>query len=234
MTKTTTAASTVVKHVATIALMALSAILLLAVCYAPAFVVGGLTRNNPILLMASVITVSALIACIGMFLLTHTKLFNWRSFGFNLPSWRYAIPIILCAIIVGFLIAFSGMLAGEPIPESVMQVYKKSELLLFCLIVVCASIQEELIFRGLIFGVVARLAPKTNLDEKMQLLLPSIISATLFGLVHLPIGPRTAIAAFVLGLTACYARVMTGSVLIAIACHMIFNVAGFIKLIHNN
>jgi uncharacterized protein len=88
---------------------------------------------------------------------------------------------------------------------------------------VAASIQEELIFRGLLQSVVARV-----LCTRSSFPLAAILVAVLFGAIHAPMGLVTVLLAFLLGLVAGYLRAQSRSLLPAIIVHALFNIAGSI------
>lgn len=88
--------------------------------------------------------------------------------------------------------------------------------------------QEELIFRGLLQTVFARnlsAIAKTSPHASVA----AVVGAALpFALVHLAVGPWTAVAALPLGLLAGALRQRSGSVVPPIIAHIIFNVRGLL------
>lgn len=98
-----------------------------------------------------------------------------------------------------------------------------------------ASICEEVFVRGLIQSSLSRLAKYGFMVWKKRISLPVLISALLFGLVHLVQSAMgaggyqvlsTVLFAFVLGLVAGYQREKTGSLVPAILAHMFANAGG--------
>ena len=98
-----------------------------------------------------------------------------------------------------------------------------------------ASICEEVFVRGLIQSSLARLTKYGFTVFERRISLPVLISALLFGLVHLMQSAMgaggyqvliTVLFAFVLGIIAGYHRERTGSLVPAIVVHMFANVGG--------
>jgi len=98
-----------------------------------------------------------------------------------------------------------------------------------------ASICEEIFARGLIQSSLSRLAQLGVTVFERRISLPVLVSALLFGLVHLIQSAMGAggykvliivLFAFVLGLIAGYQRERTGSLVPAIMVHMFANVGG--------
>ena len=91
-----------------------------------------------------------------------------------------------------------------------------------------ASIQEEIIFRGLL---------QTFLEERWKrsfscfgvpVSVAVLFAATLFGVIHFESGPVVAAAAIVLGLVAGELRRRSGSLLPAVMVHVLFNVVALL------
>lgn len=98
-----------------------------------------------------------------------------------------------------------------------------------------ASISEEVFARGLIQSTLSRLTKYGFTVFERRISLPVLISALLFGLVHLMQSVMgtggyqvliIVLSAFVLGLIAGYQRERTGSLVPAIMVHMFANVGG--------
>jgi len=98
-----------------------------------------------------------------------------------------------------------------------------------------ASFAEEVLFRGLIQGLLSSLSHWRISIGAVSLSVPVIIAALLFGLVHLGLltmkvdtGYVAVIVAgaVVLGLVAGYFREKTGSLWPAVAVHALFNITG--------
>jgi hypothetical protein len=93
----------------------------------------------------------------------------------------------------------------------------------------CAPLQEELIFRGLLQTVLAR-----NLSAGVETSARAGVAAVagtalLFALVHFAVGPWTAAAALMLGVLAGELRQRSGSVIPAVIVHMLFNIPGLVQ-----
>lgn len=90
-----------------------------------------------------------------------------------------------------------------------------------------APLQEEIIFRGLIQGGVARTAPGDLAVGTIRISNATLIVATLFAAVHLEVAVFTAVAAFVLGVIAGELRKRSGSLIPAVIVHILFNAGSF-------
>jgi membrane protease YdiL (CAAX protease family) len=88
-----------------------------------------------------------------------------------------------------------------------------------------ASIQEEIIFRGLLQSFLAQRWKRTFMIFGSSVSAAAVFVAVLFGMIHLHSGPLVAAAATVLGLTAGELRRHSGSLLPAVVVHALFNVA---------
>lgn len=99
-----------------------------------------------------------------------------------------------------------------------------------------ASLCEEILYRGLFLRMIDGLAQKSIRLGNVKIAVSVLISGLLFGLGHLcllPIMPLPMVVfiiinASVLGIIAGYYRAATGSIIPAIATHMIFNIIGTI------
>jgi membrane protease YdiL (CAAX protease family) len=211
----------------------IAAISILVACYAPSFWVASALHASAAGMMAGVILISASVCLVMMLVLVTAKLCNWQDFGFFTPDWQKSVRVLLLAFVTACLLAFSGLLVDEKIPDQVRQVFSQNAAMLFLLVVIGASIQEEIIFRGAIQGIGQRLCRQFSLSAMVSTWSPMITSAVLFGLLHLPIGGRTAAAATVLGLLTGYARANGGGLVVAITCHAVFNAASFARLVFN-
>jgi membrane protease YdiL (CAAX protease family) len=92
----------------------------------------------------------------------------------------------------------------------------------------CAPVQEEIIFRGLIQTAVARSTPGDIGFQRIHVSNAALVVAVLFALIHLEVAAFTAVAAFILGLLAGELRRRSGSLIPAIIVHLLFNAASFL------
>jgi membrane protease YdiL (CAAX protease family) len=144
------------------------------------------------------------------------------DFGLRLPSWRYggialaiSIPLSALAQVAVMRVHEAGPLAGLSLPLGAVCFY----------FLLCAPVQEEFIFRGLVQSIFAK-EVSTVSASAWPGVLAGCTAAILFGLVHLVVGPATAAAALVLGFVAGELRRQSGSLLPAILSHAIFNLPG--------
>ena len=160
----------------------------------------------------------------------------------NLVEWGFAIPtndVVLIVIVVGFLAAIPACILEElsKTPESKSNgiVSRDSLPAYILLVIVFASIAEELLFRGFLQQLIDK-AFLISMDVNGGILTSgAIVGALLFGFVHaMPAKmmgnkvPHLMLAAFLLGITAGIGLASSGSLLVPIIIHMEFNIVGVI------
>jgi membrane protease YdiL (CAAX protease family) len=91
-----------------------------------------------------------------------------------------------------------------------------------------ASIQEEVIFRGLLQSFLEQRWITLFLVFGASLSPAVLFAATLFGIIHLGSGPIVLAGAIVLGLVAGELRRRSGSLLPAVIVHALFNLPGLL------
>ncbi|MGH8427487.1 MAG: lysostaphin resistance A-like protein [Gammaproteobacteria bacterium] len=197
--------------------------------YVPAFALVGGLRLSPDVGVPVVMLVTFTIACGIMELYARRGGITWAAFGFRLPSWRYIVYALIFAVPLSVLIAWLLGYVSEPGPLAGLTL---APWLIYVYFGLAAPIQEEVIFRGLLQTALAeRLAgePRYAATSGMIALLAVAI---LFAVIHLVVGPATAAGALVLGLLAGELRRRSGSLLPAVICHSIFNLAGILWALH--
>lgn len=200
-------------------------ILLFVAVYAPASALAAglhlrLASTVPFVMFLTLVT-----AGVGIRLLASRTSGGLARYGFGVPPLKYvgAASIISgpVAIVVALLLARAheaGPLAGLSLAPWLVVLY----------FVVGAPIQEEVIFRGLLQTTLAiNAAPPTAPSAKYGVA-ASFLVALLFGCIHLVVGRYTAAAAFLLGAIAGELRRRSGSLIPAVICHALFNLAGII------
>ncbi len=163
-------------------------------------------------------------------ILTRGKL---GSYGF-----RISRPVMIPqAFLVGLILGGVLQLGISLIPTKEADIWSPSFLNQVLFYWILASISEEAIFRGLFQGYLATHLKRSYLFFRWTISLPALLSAILFGLVHLALitqgaGLWHALAimgsAFIGGLAAGYFRDRTGSLVGPIMVHSLFNIAGSI------
>ncbi|HVR45498.1 MAG TPA: CPBP family intramembrane glutamic endopeptidase [Candidatus Binatia bacterium] len=198
--------------------------LLLAV-YVPTFALVAVLRLSIAHSVPFIIFVSASVALMLMFALQTPLRATLADFGLRWSSKRdlamaFALAVPFAAAVAGVLsrVHEPGPLAGLTLPPILAWLY-------FGL---CAPLQEELIFRGLLQTVLAR-----NLSAAAETSVRASVgavagSALLFAIVHFAVGPWTAGAALALGVLAGELRQRSGSVIPAVIVHVVFNVPGLL------
>src|SRR5262249_34888570 len=125
--------------------MGLGSALFVAV-YVPAFLAAALVRTRIELAMALVIAISLLTAILMMFLFARTRS-GFAEFGFRRASSRYVGFALASGLTLGLFTAFLNHLFPLKPPIDVSGFVPWKIGLYF---IVGASVQEEVIFRGLI------------------------------------------------------------------------------------
>lgn len=197
----------------------IAAIALVPACYAPAFALASRTGPLGILTLVTVILVSATVAfaIAAILVLQHKR--SVGDFGARAVEARSALMWFAGSLALALPVVMIVQAGGEAPPDFIRALDIQAAFVLF---VICASSQEELIFRGTLLGIF------NNALAQGQWLGPVTLSAVLFGLLHLSVGPITAAAATLLGFLAGYARFRTGSLVTAILCHSAFNLASLL------
>ncbi len=198
--------------------------LLLAV-YVPTFALAAILHLPIAHAVPFIIVVSATVALILMFVLRTPLRATFADFGMRSSSKHdvaiaVALGVPLAAAVAGALsrVHEPGPLAGLTLQPLVAWLY-------FGL---CAPLQEELIFRGLLQTVLARnLSAAAETSARVGVAAVAG-TALLFALVHFAVGPWTAAAALVLGVLAGELRRRSGSLIPAVLVHVIFNVPGLL------
>lgn len=154
------------------------------------------------------------------------------DYGFARPDgmqfWKvvlFSLPISLAAGVILKLLPQSG----NPLEG----VFTVPQVILF--VWIYASICEETFTRGLIQGFLSPLSRHRVKIRGLELSLPVLVGAGIFGLMHVPLlqagmGPWPVsvivLFAFLLGIIAGYHREKTGSLVPAVIVHLLFNVGG--------
>jgi membrane protease YdiL (CAAX protease family) len=188
--------------------------------YAPAFVVTALVRPRIELAIPLVIAISFAIALILILLLARRKT-SIAEFGLKISNVRWTAIAIAFGLCVGLTATFLTHLFPSKPPFDVSRLSLWMIALYF---IIGSSIQEEVIFRGLIQTVLER--QMSNFAFFRHSLSCAVIyAAVLFGVIHLESGILVATGAFVLGLVAGELRRRSGSLVPAIIVHALFNAA---------
>jgi len=193
--------------------------------YVPTFVIVGALKKPLEAAVPLIIGMSLLFSLALMNALRMWSRYALRDFGFRGCASRYllwavggGIPIAIALTWLDHRFGSAGPLAGLVLP------YWKA-LLLFG---ICAPIQEEIIFRGLIQTVVARAFAGNVMLGGIRSSYAVLIVAVLFGLIHLEVAIFTAVAAFILGVLAGELRDKSRSLIPSFILHALFNMASFL------
>lgn len=206
------------------------AIVLLLITFLVVYVPAGvLTKALRLSANAAVpVTILATFAVACLFMGWHIRrgTDTAKTFGFRWPQWRYigyalifAMPFaVLAAWLINYAKQPGGPLVGLHLAAWQTYLY----------FVIAAAIQEETIFRGLLQSTLARRLSAIPKYSAAAGVIALLSVAILFGLIHLVVGPVTAAFAFVLAVLAGELRRRSGSLLPAVICHSIFNLAGIL------
>jgi membrane protease YdiL (CAAX protease family) len=202
--------------------VAVALILFIAV-YLPTFAFADIFRNQPTLYVPIVIAVSLGLGLV-MICLYHRAGIQFAAFGFQGATFGYLWRAVLFGGPLAFALTYfcHRFDTRSPFGDFVFAPW-----MVFIFFIVGASLQEEVIFRGLLQTRLMR-QRFPNYPRRFPVSPASILVALLFGAIHLPIGWTTAVTAMILGVIAGELRARSSSLLPAILLHMIFNAAGTI------
>lgn len=192
--------------------------------YGPAFVTVSLIHPPAQGVVPLLIAISLAIALVLIFTLGR-RTAGISEFGFSIPKFRYVELAALLGLPLAFAVGWLGHLfpSKGPIDTAGFPLW-----MLWLYFGVGASIQEEVIFRGLLQSFLEQ-RWTTRFSVSRASLSPAVLfTATLFGIIHLGSGPIVIAGAILLGLVAGELRRRSGSLLPAIIIHALFNVPGLL------
>ncbi|MGD9396632.1 MAG: CPBP family intramembrane metalloprotease [Candidatus Thorarchaeota archaeon] len=192
-------------------------------------------RDSP---WRSSMIVSPLVLCFSLlviFILSSGMLPFW---GFQLPP----LEIVGLLSIIGLIMGIFVVLASEsfsPTPEKMSPPSDtRGRIFFFIAIVLLASISEEVLFRGFVQNIIDNTLLLAIDFGWFSISSGAIVSALLFGIVHIAPARQTAASvpvlvssAFILGLIAGIFLTLSGSLLLSIVVHIEFNLIGFILVV---
>src|SRR5262249_21412983 len=152
---------------------------LFAAVYVPAFIAAGLVRARIELAIALIMATSLLIAILLIFLFARAR--GFAEFGFRIPSWRYVGIAFASGLTLGLVAAFLNHLFPSKPPFDVSGFAPWKIGLYF---IVSASVQEEVIFRGLIQSMVEERWAASFRIGSTSFSGAVAFAAALFGVVH--------------------------------------------------
>lgn len=144
-----------------------------------------------------------------------SRLLQWKDIAFALAG----IAVYLLLTFVGLKIAalFPGFDATQAQSTGLGQMFGIDRALAFFSIAVITPVLEELIFRGLIYGRMRRIA--------LPWWVPAIVVSALFGVAHMQW--NVGVDVFCMSLVLCFLREVTGSIWSGILAHIIKNSVAF-------
>lgn len=193
---------------------------------------ANITLANPWMSSAIVSPVVLCLSLLVIFLLSMGMLPLW---GFQLPTLEVMVLLSTFGIFAAIVVAVVSEHIS-PTPEKMNPPSdRRGRIIFFIVIVLLASIAEEMLFRGFLQNI---------LDNSLLLALDlgwfsitggAIVSAIVFGLIHVAPAkqmgssvPVLTVSAFILGLIAGIFLTLSGSLILPIIVHMEFNLVGFI------
>jgi hypothetical protein len=198
---------------------------LLAVVYVPTFIIVGVLRPSLDIAVQLICGISVLIALATMALFGATAQYTPAEFGFRRPDRTSVAWAVFAGAPAALVAAWLDQRFGSAGPLAGLTLSLPAALAIFG---VCAPVQEEIIFRGLVQTAAARNCPGNVVFGGVRISYAVLIAAALFGLVHLEVAVFTAIAAFGLGVFAGELRKRSGSLFPPIVLHALFNAASFL------
>lgn len=119
---------------------------------------------------------------------------------------------------IGAYLVFAAVyvaLVGEPEQEDIADSFGPWQLQVL-LVVLAASISEEICFRGMLFA---------GIRERLPMWAAGLVSAAIFGGLHVFTGPTAVPPLIVFGFILCFLYEKTGSIVPGIVLHMLNNAA---------
>jgi len=194
---------------------------LFAISYVPSFAAVSILRpSNLNAAVPIIVTISLLAASLTLIIFLTRPTWVAADFGLAPCGSKHVLAALAVGAVGGMVVIVATRLSHASTPFR-MDAFSLWQIVL--LFWVAAPIQEELIFRGLLQSVVARV-----LCARSSFPLATILVAVLFGAIHAPMGLVTVLLAFLLGLVTGYLRAQSRSLLPAIIVHAMFNIAGSI------
>jgi membrane protease YdiL (CAAX protease family) len=195
----------------------------------------GILNGAPGLADALLTQIGILVLSLGLIsLFTRGKI---SAYGFVPPTWphfRRAVGYgIVAALLIQGPITIIGRLASWEVGHPATAGASFLEVVIVIWLI--ASTCEEILYRGLIQSFLRPLEKVGIAIGRLQLSVPVVVAAVLFGLMHIPLltlGAETGfvwgvvISAMVLGLVAGSLRQQSGSLVPAVVVHLLFNVVG--------
>lgn len=200
---------------------AATAVALLLAVYAPAFAAISLIRPTLPVAIALIIGISLFLslAIISWFAQRGS---SFAAFGFALPSIRSMLLAFGLGLPLALSAAWLVSTFPSPAPFDVASLQRWQQVLYF---LVAASVQEEVVFRGLVQSFLQERWSGTLAVFGAQVSLAVICTTVLFAIVHLRSGLATVGGALALSVLAGELRRRSGSLLPAMVVHSLFNAA---------
>jgi len=191
--------------------------------YGPAFAAVSLIRPTAQGAVPLIIAISLSIALLLIIMLAR-RTAGVSEFGFSIPEFRY----VGLAVLLGLPLAFAAGWLGHLFPsKGPIDTSRFPLWMLWLYFGVGASVQEEVIFRGLLQSFLEQ-RWTTLLVFRVSLSPAVLFTATLFGIIHAGSGPIVIAGAIVLGLVGGELRRRSGSLLPAVIVHALFNAPGLL------
>jgi membrane protease YdiL (CAAX protease family) len=143
-------------------------------------------------------------------------------FGLRHMPVHYALLWAVAGIVATYLVVLAvsqlkGSAGQEQNPQETVEAFRKNSdvgfrILMGFMAIVIAPVTEELMFRGLVYGVTKRFTDRW---------FATIFSALMFSIIHFHVGSAPEL--FVLGVGFALAYEQTGSLLVPVFMHMFFN-----------
>ncbi|TFG33525.1 CPBP family intramembrane metalloprotease [Candidatus Thorarchaeota archaeon] len=192
---------------------------------------SNIVHSNPWMTSAVVSPFVLLLSFAAIFFLSSGSLQLW---GFQIPS----VSTITLLGSIGLIVACIILFVSEhlsPTPDKMNPPEdRRSRVLFFIFIVLLASVSEEILFRGFLQNILDNTILFQINFEWFSITSGAIVSAILFGLIHVAPAkqmglsvPVLSFSAMILGLFAGIFLTISGSLILPIMLHIEFNFVGF-------
>lgn len=179
--------------------------------------------------------VSPIVLCLSLFAIFLLSMGMLPLWGFQIPT----LEVMVLLSTIGIIAAIVVVLVSEhisPTPEKMNPPSdRRGRIEFFIIIVILASIAEEMLFRGFLQNILDNALLLAFDLGWFSITSGAIVSAIVFGMIHIAPAkqmgssvPVLVISAVILGLLAGIFMTISGSLIIPIIVHIEFNLVGFI------
>ncbi len=196
---------------------------------------GNYVRANPWATSAIVSPMILFLSLLAISLFSSGSLQLW---GFQLPALSSLLRLSGIGLVTAWIIIFVSEHLS-PTPKTMTPPSDRGgRVFFFVIIVLLASISEELLFRGFLQNILDNTLFLALDFFGVQVTSGAVVSAFAFGLIHIAPAkqmgssiPVLTVSAIILGFLAGLSLTLSGSLILPIIIHIEFNLVGFVYVI---